>query len=402
MDFTPNYPREDEFDVDVDSIYQCLIDNDFEKFKELIKETGVEDEETAWQLFVSSRRDISSIERTYHMTGMENDYDSIVPDDSTEDLSGLDIDDIIDQSLDIDLGDIESVDSSIGDYVDTGYGGDGGMVSESAPLNLMQRRKRGIMMKRLKSRMRNAKRIMKNRVASVDRLKQRAQNAARAAVKAKMAGQRKYSTLSPSEKMAVDKRFSKVNPSIINRIAQKLLPQVRKKEMQRMQNRVKGAASKKNESADPERGGYLDLRILPIALAESTALALQERGVVEVITMTQVKAFEKVVDSLFKKYDINFDFTKHFAERMSDERNDPLISLEELAALFKKIYNSVKSGNNSLSKFEGVEAVLKDLQSNLNIPVAIEYNRRTDDLDIATKTIMRKKDFRTPNAVIKY
>jgi hypothetical protein len=50
----------------------------------------------------------------------------------------------------------------------------------------------------------------------------------------------------------------------------------------------------------------------------------------------------------------------------------------------------------------GAEAVIKDMQSDLNIPVAVEYDSKNDEFDIVMKTIMRKKNFRTPNKVITY
>lgn len=121
-----------------------------------------------------------------------------------------------------------------------------------------------------------------------------------------------------------------------------------------------------------------------------------------VLTSAQLEAFEKVVDKLFKAYKIDFDFGKrHFKDRMSDERNNPCIDLKELAEMIKKLYMQVKKSGNTLSKFKDTEIVLKDIQSQLNMPVAIEYDRRNDEIDVIAKTIMRKKDFKTPNPVVR-
>jgi len=117
------------------------------------------------------------------------------------------------------------------------------------------------------------------------------------------------------------------------------------------------------------------------------------------ITMAQMKDFEKFVDRMFEKYKIDFNFTKHFGERMNDARNAPKIKLKELADLIKKIY--AKHGNPLKGK-AGAEVVVKDLQSDLNMPIAIEYDARNDQIDVVAKTIMRKKNFTTPNQVIKY
>jgi hypothetical protein len=120
-----------------------------------------------------------------------------------------------------------------------------------------------------------------------------------------------------------------------------------------------------------------------------------------IITMGQMREFEKLVDKLFAKFEINFDFTKHFRERMSDERNKPCINMRELGQMIQKIYNKNKADGKTLSKFTDAEAVVKDLQSNLNMPIAVEYDRRNDELRVVAKTIMRKKDFKTPNPIVR-
>jgi len=117
------------------------------------------------------------------------------------------------------------------------------------------------------------------------------------------------------------------------------------------------------------------------------------------ITKKQMKEFEKFVDKMFDKFDIDFNFTKHFADRMGDERNDPCITMKELAQFIKKIY--AKQGK-SIKNVEGAEAVLKDIQKDLNIPIVVKYDHKNDEFDVVMKTIMRKKAFRTPDKIIRY
>ena len=119
----------------------------------------------------------------------------------------------------------------------------------------------------------------------------------------------------------------------------------------------------------------------------------------QLIGMKQIKEFERVVDNLFKKFGIDFQFTKHFGDRMSDGRNDPCITLKELAAFVKKIY---ANQGKSLKSVAGAEAVVKDIQTDLNIPVAVKYDQRNDEFDVVMKTIMRKKNFKTPDKVISF
>lgn len=137
-------------------------------------------------------------------------------------------------------------------------------------------------------------------------------------------------------------------------------------------------------------------------LYEALELVCERDDTCPVLTSAQLQAFEKVVDKLFKQYDIDFDFGKrHFKDRMSDERNKPCIDLKELAEMIKKLYMRVKKNGKTLSQFKDAEIVLKDIQSQLNMPVAIEYDRKNDELDVIAKTIMRKKDFRTPNPIVR-
>jgi len=120
-----------------------------------------------------------------------------------------------------------------------------------------------------------------------------------------------------------------------------------------------------------------------------------------ILTTAHMKAFEQFVDKMFAKFNIDFEFTKHFRERMSHERNDPCIDMKELASMIQKIYKKYQNGEKSLSKFVDAEAVIKDMQTDLNMPIAVEYDRKSDDLVVIAKTIMRKKNFRTPSPEIK-
>jgi len=117
------------------------------------------------------------------------------------------------------------------------------------------------------------------------------------------------------------------------------------------------------------------------------------------VTKAQMVAFEKVVDRLFDKFGIDFEFTKHFGDRMGDDRNNPCIDIKELSDLMKKIY--AKQGK-SLKDVKNAEAVVRDLQSDLNIPVVVKYDHRNDEFDVVAKTIMRKKNFRSRNQFINY
>ena len=133
----------------------------------------------------------------------------------------------------------------------------------------------------------------------------------------------------------------------------------------------------------------------------SDVVLLQDGAVCSVITKAHMDAFEQFVDRLFAKFKIDFDFTRHFRDRMADGRNTPCIDIKELAGMIQKIYKQKAAGSNVFRQHPDTEVVIKDIQTDLNMPIAIEYDRKADQIRVITKTIMRKKNFRTPNKEIK-
>ena len=117
----------------------------------------------------------------------------------------------------------------------------------------------------------------------------------------------------------------------------------------------------------------------------------------EDFTQRDVNDLEKFADRILKKYDIDVEFTRHFVDRLNDPRNSPEIKVAELQKFFKKIQRN--KGKN-IRNNPDVEAVLKDMSTNLNLPVVIKT--RGDEFIVTNKTIMRKKDFKTTSKVINY
>jgi hypothetical protein len=54
------------------------------------------------------------------------------------------------------------------------------------------------------------------------------------------------------------------------------------------------------------------------------------------ITPAQLNALEKALDALFKSLGIDVEFTRHFIDRVNDERNQEQITMPELVNMFKK------------------------------------------------------------------
>jgi len=121
--------------------------------------------------------------------------------------------------------------------------------------------------------------------------------------------------------------------------------------------------------------------------------------IAENVTFRELKAVEIFADRLLAKFDVDVEFTKHFADRMNDERNHPEIAIGELVKLFQKI---AQNQAEKIKKYPGSEVVLKDIQSDLNMPVVLKYDRKRGEIDVVSKTIMRKKNFKTSNTVLRY
>ena len=109
----------------------------------------------------------------------------------------------------------------------------------------------------------------------------------------------------------------------------------------------------------------------------------------------QLSSLEAVLDKAFAKLGIDVEFTKHFLDRVNDARNKTQITAKELALLYKKEY--IKYGKPLAKLPDGDQGVMKDLESDINIPFVINVNRSTKEVELVAKTIMRKKNFTTPN-----
>lgn len=96
---------------------------------------------------------------------------------------------------------------------------------------------------------------------------------------------------------------------------------------------------------------------------------------------------------------IDVTFTKHFADRVNDERNKKPITPDELEDLFDKVHTEF--GEEIAELGPEAEGVLTDLSSKINIPFIIDYNPGLRKLVLKTKTVMRKPDFKSPDKLYK-
>lgn len=116
------------------------------------------------------------------------------------------------------------------------------------------------------------------------------------------------------------------------------------------------------------------------------------------ITKTDLDQLEKYADRLFGAVGIDVEFTRHFLDRVNDERNKKQITTAELTRLFKQSFK--KYGKKIAQLGPDAEAVLNDMRTDVNMPFAL--NLKGGELELVAKTIMRKKDFKTRNTKLAF
>lgn len=113
----------------------------------------------------------------------------------------------------------------------------------------------------------------------------------------------------------------------------------------------------------------------------------------EPISRSQLKVIENVLDKLFASLKIDVVFTKHFFDRLNDRRNKRQITPCELIEIYKSLYQ--KFGVKISKTSREIEKLITSITSNINIPVKLEYDRNTKEVNMVAKTIMRKKGFKS-------
>lgn len=113
------------------------------------------------------------------------------------------------------------------------------------------------------------------------------------------------------------------------------------------------------------------------------------------VTPDLLKKLEMYLDKLFATLRIDIEFTRHFLDRVNDERNVRQITIQELAKLFRDAYS--KYGKKIAQMGPDAQAVIKDMATDINVPFVLNWDPRRQELDLVAKTVMRKKNFQTPN-----
>jgi hypothetical protein len=118
---------------------------------------------------------------------------------------------------------------------------------QKKPLSISQRKAIGRRMKRLAPKLQRIKKMKAKKMADAKTIQKRAQKAAINLIRKKVAGKKgqNYANLTPGDKMNVDRLVAKKS-AIIQKLAKKLIPATRKKEIARL----KSQRDSKNENFD--------------------------------------------------------------------------------------------------------------------------------------------------------
>lgn len=130
------------------------------------------------------------------------------------------------------------------------------------------------------------------------------------------------------------------------------------------------------------------------ALDTAQKVMSEEEGA-QPITPPLLKKLEFHIDKMFASLGMDVEFTRHFLDRVNDPRNQRQITVQELARLFKETYR--KWGKKISQMGPDAQAVIKDMQTDINLPFVLNWDKQNQQLDLVAKTIMRKKNFTTPN-----
>jgi hypothetical protein len=113
------------------------------------------------------------------------------------------------------------------------------------------------------------------------------------------------------------------------------------------------------------------------------------------VTQADIDQLEVFADRLFAKVGIDVEFTRHFLNRVNDERNVKQITMSELTRLFKQEYK--RWGKPIAQLGPDAEAVMRDMATDINLPFALRWDHKNNELDLIAKTVMRKANFTTSN-----
>ena len=205
-------------------------------------------------------------------------------------------------------------DMAIAAFVDAG-----GKLDEA--LTRQQRMKRARIMRRLKSKIKRGRERASRRRASMDTLRKRSRKAARNIIKKKFTKGKDYGQMSYGQRQAIDDRLKKVSGNRLDNLAKRLLPKVRKKEMERMKKRSQKKEEVEMNEASPTKYSWNDVNK---ALTKSNYMRGNSSDIMKVGNSFK---FKSGTDKNFSTKDVQKNLSK--AGIQPAKIHDIMVKLEE-------------------------------------------------------------------------
>lgn len=116
------------------------------------------------------------------------------------------------------------------------------------------------------------------------------------------------------------------------------------------------------------------------------------------VSRQDLQKLEAYLDELYARNKIDFEFTRHFLDRVNDPRNGKQITVDELKRMLAATQQAY--GMKIAKAGPDFQAVFRDVSSKINTPFVVDWNPSTEMLELHTKTVMRKDNFKTSNPVL--
>jgi len=112
------------------------------------------------------------------------------------------------------------------------------------------------------------------------------------------------------------------------------------------------------------------------------------------ISKRDLEGLRQMLDGLWSRLGIDFEFTSHFLDRVNDPRNNKQITVSELQRLFSQSYERYKEHFKKYAEhFKHIDGVMADLRTKINAPFDFHWTPMTHHLELAVKSVMRTPDF---------
>lgn len=114
------------------------------------------------------------------------------------------------------------------------------------------------------------------------------------------------------------------------------------------------------------------------------------------VTQRELDELEQYLDQVWLAAGLDVDFTRHFVDRINDQRNQKQITVCDIEKIFLAAYK--RYSQNIAKQKVNFQAVLKSVSTSINIPFVLDMV--DGQLTLVSKTVMRKPDFKSMDKIL--